>query len=350
MYNTPEHENDILPTLPDLKHYDPDSMSKERREEFMTWYEENKSEPFHFQNEMKDYCISDVDILLNACCKFRQLLKEQTGVMEEVEDLHDLLMKTIMANSIDQFSFLTISSVCLGIFRAKFLTEEWLVLIKEKAMLHPNCKHEWNCECEWLQGRKRTGDDEVEVSYQDKWVPRSTLSVVKAKFVKSPIGIIPPHGYSGRDNHSIESLEWLLTLEKCSNERGKKIQIQHARNGGEKVVNFVGRNGLIKYKLDGYFELDGVKYACEFNGCNWHGYPKCFKTNREKTLKNNKSLEQRFRETKLKEKRLKQLGFSVISKWSCEWLEENENPKSCRLYQSVEHTRGNKVERLLLWR
>ena len=125
LYNTPEHENDILPTLPDLKYYDPDSMSKERREEFMTWYEENKSEPFHFQNEMKDYCISDVDILLNACCKFRQLLKEQTGVMEEVEDLHDLLMKTIMANSIDPFSFLTIASVCLGIFRAKFLTEEW---------------------------------------------------------------------------------------------------------------------------------------------------------------------------------------------------------------------------------
>ena len=48
------------------------------------------------------------------------------------------------------------------------------------------------------------------------------------------------------------------------------IKIQHARNGGEKVVNYVGRNGMIKYKLDGYFELDGVKYACEFNGCNWH--------------------------------------------------------------------------------
>ena len=74
-------------------------------------------------------------------------------------------MKTIMANSIDPFSFLTIVSVCLGIFTAKFLTEEWLVLIKEKAMLHSHCKHEWNCECEWLQGRKRTGDDEVEVFY-----------------------------------------------------------------------------------------------------------------------------------------------------------------------------------------
>ena len=147
----------------------------------MIWYEKNRNNPFHFQNEMKDYCLSDVDILLNACCKFRQLLKEQTGVMEEVEDLHDLLMKTMMANSVDPFSFLTIASVCLGIFRAKFLREEWSVLIKEKASLHPNCKHEWNCQCEWLEGRKKTGDDEIEVFYEGKWVPRTTLHVVKEK-------------------------------------------------------------------------------------------------------------------------------------------------------------------------
>ena len=155
LYNTPEHEYEVLPTLPDLKYYDPDGMSKERREEFMIWYEKNKNKLFHFQNEMKEYCISDVNILLNAFCKFRQLLREQTGVMEENEDMHDLLMKTIMANSVDPFSFLTIASVCLGIFRAKFLKEEWSVLIKEKASLHPNCKHEWNCECEWLEDKKK---------------------------------------------------------------------------------------------------------------------------------------------------------------------------------------------------
>ena len=84
----------------------------------------------------------------------------------------------------------------------------------EKASLHPQCKHEWNCQCEWLEGRKKTGDDEIEVMYQGKWVPVYTLNIVKKKFVKSPIGVIPPHGYSGRNNHSFESLQWLLTLEK----------------------------------------------------------------------------------------------------------------------------------------
>ena len=41
-YNTAEHQNDVLINLPDVKYYDPDSMSKERREEFFKWYEENK--------------------------------------------------------------------------------------------------------------------------------------------------------------------------------------------------------------------------------------------------------------------------------------------------------------------
>ena len=134
LYNTPEHENDILPNLPEAKYYDPDTMSKERREEFIKWYDENRNNPFHFQNEMKDYCISDVDILLNACCKFRQLLKEETGLIGEEGDFNpdEILLRAIMSNSIDPFSFLTIASVCLGIFRAKFLKETWAVLTREK--------------------------------------------------------------------------------------------------------------------------------------------------------------------------------------------------------------------------
>ena len=60
-YNT--IENEVLPSLPYIKYYDLDSMSKERRKEFMQWYRENKNKPFNFQEEMKEYCISDVDTL-----------------------------------------------------------------------------------------------------------------------------------------------------------------------------------------------------------------------------------------------------------------------------------------------
>ena len=74
-----------------MKYYDPDSMSKERRKEFLEWYEIHKHDTFCFQKEMQEYCISDVDILLQACWKFRQLLKDQTGKKKEIQDMekHD---------------------------------------------------------------------------------------------------------------------------------------------------------------------------------------------------------------------------------------------------------------------
>ena len=38
--------------------------------------------PFDFQKVMREYWFNDVDILLTSCCKFRQLLKEQTGIKQ----------------------------------------------------------------------------------------------------------------------------------------------------------------------------------------------------------------------------------------------------------------------------
>ena len=84
-----------------------------------------------------------------------------------------------------------------------------------------------------------------------------------------------------------------------------------------KIVTCKGKLKAIKYKLDGYFEYDGQKYACEYNGCNWHGCPECFPSDRENTMKGSKSLAQRYRNTLVKEKRLREIGYEVITKWSC---------------------------------
>ena len=92
-------------------------------------------------------------------------------------------------------------------------------------------------------------------------------------------------------------------LEKEWSQQGKTIKIQHARSTeGEKIVSCKGKLKVIKYKLDGYFEYDGQKYACEYNGCNWHGCPDCFPSDRESTMKGSKSLAQRYRDTLIKEK------------------------------------------------
>ena len=325
-FNTPDNQEDILLNLPDMKYYDPDSMSKERRKEFMEWYEIHKHDTFCFQKEMQEYCISDVDILLQACWKFRQLLKDQTGKKKEIQDIENMISMTISEHAIDCFSFLTIASVCMGIFRGKFLKETWSVLIKEDSK--HDCKHDKNCVCEWVEARKIDASSPLEVMWKGKWEPRSKFNIIKEKFAKSPIGLVPTHGYGCKDSHSKESIEWLSLLQKQWLDKGKPIAIQHARSGaGEKIITCQGLNKVVKYKVDGYFEYQGKRYVCEYHGCNFHGCRKRFPHNRETTMNNHRSIAQRWRDTQLKEKRLKEKGYVVLSKWSCEFAEEKQKPK-----------------------
>ena len=47
----------------------------------------------------------------------------------------------------------------------------------------------------------------------------------------------------------------------------------------------------------------------------------------ETTMNNNTSIAQRWRDTQIKEKRLREQGYIVLSKWSCEFAEERKKPK-----------------------
>ena len=58
-----------------------------------------KNDTFDFQKEMTKYCISDVDILLKACLKFRELLRNKTGEKTTIQNPHDLLLKTVLQNA-----------------------------------------------------------------------------------------------------------------------------------------------------------------------------------------------------------------------------------------------------------
>ena len=127
------------------------------------------------KKEMEEYCISDVDILLQACWKFRQLLKSQTGKKAEILDLENLMTTTMYENAVDCFAFLTIASVCMGIFRAKFLSETWSVLIKENC--REKCTHGTDCVCEWIEGRLVNSSSPLEILWNGKWEPRSKFNM-----------------------------------------------------------------------------------------------------------------------------------------------------------------------------
>ena len=52
-----------------------------------------------------------------------------------------------------------------------------------------------------------------------------------------------------------------------------------------------------------------------------------FLTVEKTTMNNNTSIAQRWRDTQIKEKRLRDQGYIVLSKWSCEFAEERKKPK-----------------------
>ena len=68
----------------------------------------------------------------------------------------------------------------MGLFRSKFLKENWKVLTEENAQ--KDCKHETNCTCEWLEGRNLNASSPIEVLVEDEWITSNNLKIVKEKF------------------------------------------------------------------------------------------------------------------------------------------------------------------------
>ncbi|XP_024943801.1 uncharacterized protein LOC112494799 [Cephus cinctus] len=64
LFNTPENQHYIGP-LPPLEFYSPDTMPTAQRDQFLAWYNEQRSAGyvFNFRIEFIDYCRSDVAIL-----------------------------------------------------------------------------------------------------------------------------------------------------------------------------------------------------------------------------------------------------------------------------------------------
>ena len=78
---------------------------------------------------------------------------------------------------------------------------------------------------------------------------------------KDTIAVLPPNGYNASDKQSKKAMTWLRWIS-----RQQGVHIQHAQNGGEMHIG--------KYKMDGISEEGRTVY--EFNGCFWHGCPKCY--------------------------------------------------------------------------
>jgi hypothetical protein len=233
LFNTLENQNYVGP-IPAKEFYCPDTMFEKTYKDFENWHNDliSKNYVFDFQREIIEYCLSDVEILAQACIKFRDLFLKECRVEPFLESV-------------------TIASACNLAFRRNFLK--------------PNT-----------------------------------------------IGLIPKNGYRMADNQSAIALQW-LTWE----EDQRSVTIQHAGRGREARIS-----GL---KVDGF---DGERIY-EFQGCYFHGCPKCFPYKREEPLKEDPSdnLHLRYERTKNKIQKLNETPYEVVEMWECEFnkIKRNNN-------------------------
>ena len=122
------------------------------------------------------------------------------------------------------------------------------------------------------------------------------------------IGIIPPHGYRPEDKQSVTAYQWLAYVA-----NKEKINIQHGRNLGDKQVG--------PYKLDGYYENDNGEKIALFQGCFWHGCPKCYA---RQTLNPvcDMTMSDLYMRTLDKKKYLQDNGYKYVCKWECDFRRE----------------------------
>ena len=103
-FNTAENRN-YIGEMPSMEYFKPERMNEKSNEEFMEWYKERSKSEWDEAKEMEEYCISDVDILRKCCKKFRELYLEVAGL--------------------DPFSYLTIASVCMAIYKYYYVDETY---------------------------------------------------------------------------------------------------------------------------------------------------------------------------------------------------------------------------------
>ncbi|XP_041461774.1 uncharacterized protein LOC121413077 [Lytechinus variegatus] len=175
-FNKRDNANYIGP-LPDKMYYGFDSMMKRDQEVFSAWYRELNEEGYVFdmKKELREYCISDVQILHQSCKVFRGHFKALTTTPTNPKGIDPFLKS------------LTLPSACNLLYRTNYLQP-------------------------------------------------------------GKIGLIPQDGYTSAKKQSISAGEW-LHHETIT----KGIDIQHAFNGGERMVH--GRY------VDGYCEM-GEKNTC----------------------------------------------------------------------------------------
>ncbi|XP_078241110.1 uncharacterized protein LOC140703714 isoform X1 [Pogona vitticeps] len=141
-FNTPENEQYEGP-LPPPEAYGVQHMMPSEQKAFLKWHEENKTKTFNLQRELAAYCQQDVNILVQACTKYRHEImtltkKRVKGYDGEYEWF-----------AIDPLQYPTLAGVCLSMYKFKFL-EKNKIAIPHPDNYHRQCKRYSSASIQWL--------------------------------------------------------------------------------------------------------------------------------------------------------------------------------------------------------
>ncbi|VDI47708.1 Hypothetical predicted protein [Mytilus galloprovincialis] len=226
-----------------------------------------------------------------------------TGTEMETTDSETGEPKITYPGGVDPLDYVTIASVCMGIYKSKFLTEDYDIQVTTLTSDH----------VEWK--RMQPTENGFNVRHDDAWLSseaylsgHSHHRFGRRKFVRSPLAHVPSEGYTKRYNHSKISIAWLEWIMDQN-----KIHIQHALNGGEFKIQ--GTN----YHSDGYCQKTNTVY--EFLGCCFHGCRVCYPNNRAETKHplTKQSMEELYVVTKKRESAIRDLGYKYRQIWEHEF-------------------------------
>ena len=141
----------------------------------------------------------------------------------------------------------------------------------------------------------------------------------KKHLTKNTIAVEPIRGWRGAQvNYSLKALQWLYFREQLLPKQGASAdRIQHVRNGGEQSV----RTASKLYFVDGYDATEKTVY--EFNGCFFHGCPRCYPNRQVKNYATpDRTVQELYNATVAKRVALLRAGFNVLEIWECQWDEQ----------------------------
>ena len=112
-YFNKECNKEYIGCMPCKNDYGFNKMKPDERTKFLKWYEErvNENYVFDFKKEILEYCRSDVDIL-------------RRGIMKLREDF-------IKLENIDPLCYITITSVCMTIYRSNYMPKDTIAIVQE---------------------------------------------------------------------------------------------------------------------------------------------------------------------------------------------------------------------------